>query len=245
MSHLQMLEAAASLGAEVLQICDNVPLHCLSNTELHVLGASARRLGLTVEVGTSGAQAVNLRTYLDIAERLDAHVLRVVEDMHGWTPTLDDLAGELAQVLPRCRAQGVKIAVENHFVMGSNDLAHLIEMVGDEHVGVCLDTLNSIARLEGWREVVSLLAPYAVSLHLKDGAAVKRGGIGFLVTGCPLGRGIVDFPWVLQEVRSHGQEPNIVTEAWMEAADTEEETLRQEAEWQASGLAYMRRLRDA
>jgi sugar phosphate isomerase/epimerase len=244
LSHLEMAEAAASLGAEVLQICDNAPLHRLPSADLHALGAQARRLGLDIEVGTSGARAANLAAYLDIADTLEARVLRVVEDMHDWTPSLSDIAGEVARVLPRCRAQGVKIALENHFRMGSRDLVRLIEMIGDEHVGACLDTLNSIARLEGWREVVSSLAPYAVSLHLKDGVTVKHGAVGFVVTGCPLGSGLIDLPWVLQEVRSHGRDPNAVAEAWMEPAQTEAETLRCEREWMAGSLAYMRRLRD-
>ena len=128
--------------------------------------------------------------------------------------------------------------------MGSHDLARLVAMIGDEQVGVCLDTLNSIARLEGWREVVSLLAPYAVSLHLKDGKTAKQGTVGFAVTGCPMGSGLIDFPWVLQTVRSHGRDVNAVCEAWMEPAQTEAETLRREREWMAGSLAYMRRLRD-
>ena len=106
LSHIEMAEAAAGLGAEVLQLCDNAPLHRLSTGELQALGAQARRSGLELEVGTSGARAANLLTYLDIAEILDARVLRVVEDMHDWTPSLADIAGELAQVLPRCPDPG-------------------------------------------------------------------------------------------------------------------------------------------
>lgn len=243
-SHVELLERAQRLGAEVVQIGDNMPLDGLDERTLRNLAAQARRLGITLEVGTAGAQSANLSRYLQIATVLDARILRVVEDMEEWHPSVEDIAANIRAVLPDCRAQGVTIALENHFAIGSRDLARVVQLVDDPYVGICLDTLNSIARLEGWREVVSLLAPYAASLHIKDGVAVKGGGVGFYIAGCPLGQGMIDIPWVLQSLRSHGRDPNALLEFWMDPAEDEATTLRQEERWIAGSLQYLRMLRD-
>jgi hypothetical protein len=50
-----VLETAAVLGAEVVQICDNLPLAPLSDPELDALARRAADLGLELEVGTRGS----------------------------------------------------------------------------------------------------------------------------------------------------------------------------------------------
>jgi len=241
LNHLGLLEEAQALGDEVVQICDNMPLDWLDDAALRALARAARDRGLELEVGTVDARSEHLLRFVEIARLTGARILRVAEDMRGWQPTLDDLAAEIRRVLPACREHDVTIAVENHFCLGSLELAQLMEKINDAHVGICLDTVNPIVRLEGWREAVRLLAPYTVSLHLKDAAAERRG-IGFYVAGRPLGAGMVDFPAVLQELRDSGRDPNALLELWMDFAGDAETTLRQEEDWVVQSLAYMRRI---
>ena len=47
-----LLEKAAELGAQAVQICDNLPLAPLSNPKLDALARRAADLGLELEVGT-------------------------------------------------------------------------------------------------------------------------------------------------------------------------------------------------
>jgi sugar phosphate isomerase/epimerase len=218
-----------------------MPLDDLDPARLISLRQEAERRGIVLEVGTCSTRSAHLARFIEIAQISGAHVLRVTEDMRDWKPSLNDIAAEVRSVLPACRQHGITIAMENHFSLGAREMAQLVEMVGDSHFGICLDTVNSIARLEGWREVVNTLAPYAVSLHMKD-AGVQRSGVGFQIEGRPLGQGMVDLPYVLAEVRRHGRDPNALLELWMDPAGDAESTVRQEERWIADSLAYMRQI---
>src|ERR1017187_254084 len=55
----------------------------------------------------------------------------------------------------------VHLAVENHKDWRADELIRVLKQVGNDHVGVCLDTGNSIALLEDPMEVVLALAPWA------------------------------------------------------------------------------------
>ncbi len=241
LTHHDLLARASALGAEVVQICDNMPLDDLDDASLLRLREHAALLGLTLEVGTASARAEHLARFVEIARLLGARILRVVEDKKEWNPSLEDIAGALRSVLPACREHDVTIALENHTALGVRDLAQIERSVDDPHVGICLDTANSVARLEGWREVLDVLAPHTVSLHLKDATAQKRG-VGFYISGAPLGEGIVDCAAVVRRVRANGRDANVLLEFWMEFTGDEETTLRQEEQWIASGLAYIRQI---
>jgi sugar phosphate isomerase/epimerase len=234
-----LLEKAAWLGAEVVQICENLPLDRLDEPGLRALGRQAESLGISLEVGTVGFEHEHLARYVEIARLVGARVLRVTEAQEGALATLEGTAAELRRALPACRAAGVTIAIENDFRLSSGQLAALVQAVDDPHMGICLDTANSIAGLEGWREVMRNLAPYAASLHAKDVAAEKQG-TGFAIRGRPLGQGLVDLPAVLEAVWAAGRDPNVLAEFWLDPLAAEEATLRREEAWIAESLAYLR-----
>ena len=241
LTHQALLEKASTLGAEVVQICDNMPLDDLDDASLARLSDQAQRRGIVLEVGTTDTRREHMARFVEIAHLTGSHILRVVEDRQQWKPSLDDIVAELRALLPACHKYDVTVAIENHTSIGTRDLARLVQTVGDPHVGICLDTVNSIARLEGWREVVEVLAPYTVSLHLKDAVAVRQG-VGFYIAGRPLGKGSVDLHAVMDELRANGRQPNALFEAWMDGAQDGDATLRQEEQWIAVSLVYMRQL---
>ena len=53
---VELLDKAAALGAEVVQICDNVPLATLPDHTLAALAGRAAALGLELEVGIRGSR---------------------------------------------------------------------------------------------------------------------------------------------------------------------------------------------
>jgi sugar phosphate isomerase/epimerase len=65
---------------------------------------------------------------------------------------------------------------------------------------VCLDIGNNIALLDDPRDVIEKLVPHVVTTHFKD-MAVKEDPEGFLLSEVPLGRGILDLPWVVEGIR--------------------------------------------
>ena len=236
-----LLEKSAALGAEVVQICDNLPLDSLSNTELTDLARRATELGLILEVGIKGSRPEHLRRSLDVARRLGAHLLRVVLTDAGWEPSFNEFVAIFKSLLPDLRAVGVTIAIENHFHLLPAELARLVETIGDPLVGVCLDPLNSITKLVGVAETVATLAPFTVSVHAKD-AVVTRPHTGFYISGCQLGEGLVDLPGMLAAVRAAGRSPNVLVEGWMDRLDDEAATLAQEEAWVRQGVVYLRQL---
>jgi hypothetical protein len=68
------------------------------------------------------------------------------------------------------------------------------------HVGVCVDTGNSIALLEDPLEVVRTLAPRAFTVHLKD-MAVAEYDEGFLLAEVPLGEGFLNLAKMIALLR--------------------------------------------
>ena len=96
---------------------------------------------------------------------------------------------------------GVRLAVENHKDWRADELLRILNQVGNDHVGVCLDTGNSIALLEDPMEVVEVLAPRAVTTHFKD-MALEESKQGFLLSEVPLGTGVLDLPRVIRVLRA-------------------------------------------
>ena len=104
---------------------------------------------------------------------------------------------------PMARRLGVKIGIENHKDWELTELVAALDAVGSEHVGACVDLGNSVALLEDPLTVVETLAPYAVTVHLKD-VAVRPTETGFQMSEVPLGQGCLDLPAlvkVLHEAR--------------------------------------------
>lgn len=239
----ELLEKAATLGADVVQICDNLPLDSLSNKALVALAQRAEELGIVLEIGIRGSRPQQLRRNLDIARQLGARVLRVVLANGEWRPTFDKLGSMFRSLLPDLRVADVTLAIENHFYLSPVELACLVRTIDDPLVGVCLDPLNSITKLIGVAETVTVLAPLAVSVHAKD-AVITRPRTGFYISGCPLGEGLVDLKGMLDAVHASGRSPNVLVECWMDRLDDEMATLAQEEDWVKRGIEYLRRLLD-
>ena len=137
----------------------------------------------------------------------------------------------------------MRIALENHDRFPAKTLMEIIEAIGADRVGITLDTVNSFGALEGPQHVVETLAPYVLSLHVKD-FTIRRvpSQMGFVIEGCPAGEGRLDIPWLLDTIRAAGRDPNAIIELWTPPADTLEETIVREAEWTKRSVAYMRTL---
>jgi sugar phosphate isomerase/epimerase len=101
---------------------------------------------------------------------------------------------------PVAAKEGVRLAVENHKDWRIEELIDLVKRLSSKHVGVCVDTGNSIALLEDPLTVVEAYAPWAVTTHFKD-MAVAEYADGFLLSEVPLGAGFLDLAKVVQVLR--------------------------------------------
>jgi sugar phosphate isomerase/epimerase len=243
MSARGLLSKAAELGVGVVQIADNLPLHDLPAGELDELARSAGELGVEVEVGTRGVRPEHLRTYLRIARRLGSKLLRVVVDTADDEPDADEIVRRVRAVAAELASAGVCLAIENHDRLASHELAAILDRIGGEAVGVCLDTVNSFGALEGPAVVVQTLAPYVVNVHVKDFAVVRAGHMmGFRIEGRAAGQGRLDVPWLLEALGRRKHRCNAILELWTPPADDLAATVAREADWARQSVEYLRTL---
>ena len=98
------------------------------------------------------------------------------------------------------RRRRMKLAIETHRGVRIEELLSIMKQISSEFVGVCVDPANSLALLESPQETVEMLAPYAVSVHLK-GIAVKESEEGFLLSEVALGEGFLDLRAIVDDLR--------------------------------------------
>lgn len=228
----ELLDEARRLGLSLVQFADNLPLHTLSAAELSSLHASAQAAGITLEIGQQGADMALFERYLDIADALDASLLRMALDAADGQTSQGELESSFAAAAAQAGKRGVTLALENHFGFPSERLARLVATVDSPHLGVCLDVANSICAGEWPAETIERLAPHTVNLHLKDYDILPDPyGVGFRIAGVPLGEGRTDIEWVLKQVGRSGRACNVVLEHWLPGDAPLEELARRERDW--------------
>jgi sugar phosphate isomerase/epimerase len=238
-----LIERASELGVYVVQYADNMPLDRLSTEELEDLERRATELGISIEVGTRGIDHDHLRGYLRLAERLKSPIVRIVIDTPGRQPSEDDVVQGLRGIVPEFERAGVCLAIENHDRFKARVLAGIIERLGSECVGICLDTVNSFGALEGPEVVLDVLKPHVVNLHVKDFAVARASHMmGFAVEGRPAGQGHLDVPWLLDELRGLEWDLNAILELWTPPEKSLSATIDKEAAWAAASIEYLRTL---
>ena len=237
------LRRAAELGAKVAQIADNLPLLDLTDAELDGLLELADSLGLDLEVGTRGIGADNLLRYLAIAVRLRSPLLRVVIDSPGDEPEPDEVVRRLAALLPHFERAGVLLAIENHDRFEAQVLADIVRRLESDRVGICLDTVNSLGALEGPDVVLDALGPLTVNLHVKDFRIDRLShNMGFLVSGTPAGKGMLDIPAVVRRLSREGRLLSAILELWPAPEAGIAETVAKEWAWAQESMPYLRRV---
>ena len=102
--------------------------------------------------------------------------------------------------VPVLEKYGVVLAVENHKDQRIDERVELFERLNCEFIGACLDTGNSIALLDDPYEAVEALAPYAMTVHLKD-QSLEMYDEGFLLGDVPLGQGSLDLKRMIDSIR--------------------------------------------
>ena len=246
------IDEASGLGAGKVQICDNLPVARLSEGEVAELKSYANGKGIGMEIGMKGCQPDQVNDMIRLCASLEVSILRIVlGPVRGSAGTIDDYRRLLGEPVKLAAGEGVVLAVENHFELSPFDLAELVEGFGSPHLKVCLDAVNSAKFLSGYKETCRLLAPFAVSAHIKDVTLNRFGELlphaerydlsetaeseivenfptGFYISGCPLGEGVVDLPWMINELKQQGQNPDLFVESWMDPMPSLQDTLEAE-----------------
>jgi sugar phosphate isomerase/epimerase len=243
LSALDLVDRAASAGLDCVQVADNLPLERLTAAEAETLRAHAAEQGVAIEVGARVLTPERLAAHLDLAVYFGSPILRFVIDGPGYEPTFEDVVAVIREALPRLRAAGVRLALENHDRLAARTFREIVRATDGEQVGICLDSVNSMGAGEGLTEVVEALAPLTINLHLKD-FTIERvpHKMGFVVEGAPAGRGRLRIPWLLGEVARHGRCHSAILELWTPPAGSIEATVEREALWAEESLRFLKPL---
>ncbi len=240
MTAYELIEEAVRLHVPCVQMADNMPLHHMDAAELHHLHRFATSRRISIEVGTRGLQEENLLQYIEVAVRLDAPLLRVVIDAPGFEPSVEEAVAQIKAVLPVLRQHRIRLAIENHDRFPSSLFAALVDNTDPAYVGICLDSVNSLGAGEGLHEVVSRLAPYTINLHLKD-YFIRRvwHKMGFVVEGVPAGEGMLNIPWLRQEIEQYGKCGSAILELWTPPETDLSATISKEKAWVEKSVAFL------
>jgi len=158
--------------------------------------------GFFAEVGGGHASEPDtVARQLHLAADLGADTLRTVVGFDtSLAHTMDRTRRSLEASLPLARQLGVRIAVENHEDITAAELHELLESIDDPLLGICLDTGNDLVVYGDPLDGARLLAPRAMTTHLKDQKLVRVGATIYSV-GVRLGTGDVDLPAILQVIK--------------------------------------------
>jgi sugar phosphate isomerase/epimerase len=107
-------------------------------------------------------------------------------------------------------------------------LIALLRSIDSEWVGALVDTGNNLALCEEPHAVVEALAPFALSVHLKD-MSVQPAADGFLLSEVPPGSGCLDLPRIIRTLRR--ARPDIVFNLEMATRDPLRIPCRTDAYW--------------
>jgi sugar phosphate isomerase/epimerase len=235
-----LLGKARELGVGVVQIGPNLPLDRLPESELDQLVRQAREWEIELELGTRGLETDHLRRQVALARRIGSSLLRTIPEVNGQTPEVRGIPRYLREILPLLQSEGVKLGLENGKIP-AEDLRGILEKISSPHLGIVLDTVNSLAVPEGWKHVTKTLAPFTICLHLKD-FIVQRVWhmMGFIVEGRPAGQGQLDIPWLLETLLAAGARFNVILELWPPQQKTLQETIDLEQAWAIESIRHLR-----
>jgi sugar phosphate isomerase/epimerase len=228
-----MLRDTAELGGEVFQICDYAPITAYDNAQLDDLRATARDLGLELELGTRGVRPEHLLDFLRIADRLGVTLIRSMLNTADHRPSTTEAVALLQEAVPRYADAGVTLGLETYEQVSTDELMAVVRGVDSPNLGIVLDPGNSVARLERPADVVAATADHVVNIHVKDFSFTRRDGwVGFTYAGCPLGEGLLDYPAMIAAVRPGERGINQIVEHWLPWQDGGfETTARLEHQW--------------
>ncbi|MGH2458595.1 MAG: sugar phosphate isomerase/epimerase family protein [Chloroflexota bacterium] len=226
----QILEYSARVGLDNVHFSERRNFASLDADYLTSLKRRADELGLAIEVGMGSFDRLSssFRTEHGTGEEQLSQMLRAAKivaspvvrcflgsqnDRLGQVTIqqhLEECARTLRAVAPLARDLGVKVAVENHGGVDllARELRVLIDEVGFDAVGVCLDSGNPTYAGEDPVVTTEILAPYVITSHVRDSRvwAVEQGALAQWV---PMGQGNVDLPKIIEILKAKAPNPAI------------------------------------
>jgi sugar phosphate isomerase/epimerase len=208
---IRFLEHGRSLGARGVQVAIGAREAAYADDLRARAEAASMDLEAIVTLPRDEGDLARFEAEIRTARRAGAVIARTAmfpgrryetfDSLDAFRRAADRAAFSVSLAAPVVVRHGVRLAVENHKDLRTDELVALIKRVGSDHVGVCVDTGNSMALLEDPTDVVEALAPWAVTTHFKD-MGVEEFERGFRIAEVPLGAGVLDLPRIVKTLRA-------------------------------------------
>ena len=232
-----------SIRIDLVQIADNLPLETMSQSELTNLRKYAAEKEVEIEMGGRGLTPEHTIKCLEAAKILDSPILRMVIDGAGYEPDLETIIKTIKQLVPEFKSRKIKLAIENHDRFKAREFEQIIQAVGNEWVGICLDSVNSMGAGEGFETVSEILIPYTINLHIKDFTIFRVSHkMGFVIEGRPAGQGMLNISGLVSTLSESGRCQSAILELWTPPEPSIEETIRKEEKWASESIDYLKHI---
>jgi len=234
-----LIDRAVTADVPVVQICVKPDLAAMSSDELETLQKYAVDNNKTLEIGTVGSDPDHLLEYLRIAGLLGANLVRTI--FTNPSPHITEEHAHVAKIADQYAEKQTYLAIENHETSSYLDLVALCREIDNEYIGVCLDTVNSLGRGEGMREVAEALMPYTKCLHVKDFTVVRhKSDIELTITGASAGEGKLDVPKQLEMLSQYCPNASTILEQWTPLQETLDATVQLQERWAKAGIIFLK-----
>jgi 3-oxoisoapionate decarboxylase len=236
-----LIDKTFSAGLGLIQIADNLPLEKLSSGELEKLLIYATKKGVSIEMGGRGLTAEHSLKCLETAEYLNSPLLRMVIDTADFEPDLQTIISITKDLVPELKSRKIKLAIENHDRLKAKEFEKIIQSVGSEWVGICLDSVNSMGAGEGFETVSHILMPYTLNLHLKD-FSIRRAShnMGLLIEGRPAGEGMLNIQELVEKLSNFNRCQSAILELWTPPEPELIDTIKKEEEWSQKSIKFLK-----
>jgi len=244
MTLFEFIERVAALKLDGFQID---PMHLASREKSYLaeIRSLAEANHLFLEYGTIGVEPENLARELEICQWLGSPVLRTFIGFNRYDARtnvpaeIQQAIANLNQVKNLVETAHVKIALENHGDVATDELLQIVRSVDHPLVGICLDLGNPMLTLESPLPAAEKMAPFAVTTHFKD-YAVQLTNYGCKITGVALGDGNIDLHAAARILRTQSTLDRIILEIPIEARNNETEALAFEDECVRRSVIFAR-----
>jgi sugar phosphate isomerase/epimerase len=241
MSAFDLIDRACSSGLTLVQIADNLPLEIWSAEHLFDLYSYAEKKNISIEMGGRGLSSEHVHQCLKTAIAIHSPILRMVIDGAGFEPDLKSVISIIKELQPEFESYKISLVIENHDRFKARDFEKIIQSVGSEWIGICLDSVNSMGAGEGFEEVSRILLPYTINLHIKD-FTIRRVShkMGIIIEGSPAGKGMLNVRDTVESLNKYNRCQSAILELWTPPESNIEDTVIKENKWANESLEYLK-----
>lgn len=213
----EFLRSAHALGYRRVQICENLRLPFRSPGELERLNRLSGELGIALEIGFKKVDEDSLVRYMEIARRMGVRFIRAV--IHDKDSLTREVRGTIMQQTSkllknwagRLEDAGVRLGLENHFDLFTDELVTIVGEVGSPAIGLVFDTTNSLGFLEPPEITLNKMSGRIFSMHLKD-YTIRKAEAGYEIVGTVLGEGLLNAEKILSDLVGSDPEASVILE---------------------------------